>query len=56
MFLFTTLVLFYPLIYYITFPNDRYHHPIEPELLVLAVWQLLRPARQLNRESQGLQT
>ena len=53
MFLFTTLILFYPLIYYITFPNDRYHHPIEPELLVLAVWQLLRPASQLNRESQA---
>jgi len=37
LFLFVTLVLFYPLIYYITFPTARYRHPIEPELIILAV-------------------
>lgn len=45
MFLFTTLIVFYPLVYYITFPYDRYRHPIEPELLVLAV-SLLAPGVQ----------
>jgi len=40
-FLFATLLAFYPLIYYITFPTDRYHHAIEPELLILAVWLLV---------------
>jgi 4-amino-4-deoxy-L-arabinose transferase-like glycosyltransferase len=52
-FLFTTLIVFYPLIYYITFPYDRYRHPIEPELLVLAVWLLapgVRPAKSAKRE------
>jgi 4-amino-4-deoxy-L-arabinose transferase-like glycosyltransferase len=39
-FLLTTLIVFYPLVYYITFPADRYRHPIEPELLILAVWLL----------------
>jgi 4-amino-4-deoxy-L-arabinose transferase-like glycosyltransferase len=36
-FLFTTLLIFYPLMYYITFPQPRYRHPIEPEMLILAV-------------------
>ena len=37
-FLFVTLLMFYPLIYYITFTTDRYHHPIEPELVILATF------------------
>jgi len=37
-FLFATLLAFYPLVYYITFPQSRYRHPIEPELLILAVF------------------
>jgi len=40
-FLFATLLVVYPLVYYITFATDRYRHPIEPELLILAVWVLL---------------
>lgn len=47
-FLFLALVTFYPLIYYITFASPRYRHPIEPELLILAVWPLvadLKPAK-----------
>jgi hypothetical protein len=35
------LLIFYPLIYYITFAFDRYHHPIEPELIILAVWAVM---------------
>ncbi len=38
MFLFASLVIFYPLVYYFTFPHPRYRHPIEPELLILGVY------------------
>jgi hypothetical protein len=37
-FLFATLLAFYPLIYYFTFPTVRYHHAIDPELVILAVF------------------
>jgi len=37
-FLFATLILFYPAVYYITFPQPRYRHPIDPELLILGVY------------------
>jgi 4-amino-4-deoxy-L-arabinose transferase-like glycosyltransferase len=37
-FLFATLLGFYPLIYYITFPTPRYRHAIDPELVVLAIF------------------
>ena len=37
-FLFATLFISYPLTYYITFPQPRYRHAIEPELVVLAVY------------------
>jgi len=40
-FLFASLLAFYPLVYYMVFPTDRYHHPIEPILMVLSVWLLL---------------
>ena len=37
-FLFATLLGFYPLIYYITFPSARYRHAIDPELVILGVF------------------
>jgi len=44
-------VLSFPTIYYFFYPGARYRHPIEPELLILAVFLLsevkkpvLRPA------------
>jgi hypothetical protein len=37
-FLFASLLLVYPLIYYVTFPQPRYRHPIDPELVVLGVY------------------
>ena len=40
-FLFAALMTFFPLIYYVTFPNTRYRHAIEPELIILAVWLLV---------------
>ncbi len=39
-FLFASLLLSYPLIYYITFPTPRYRHAIDPELLILAIFLL----------------
>ena len=34
--------MFYPLIYYFTFPTPRYRHAIDPELLILAVFLILQ--------------
>jgi 4-amino-4-deoxy-L-arabinose transferase-like glycosyltransferase len=36
--LFALLVLSYPTVYYFVFAHARYRHPIEPELLILAVF------------------
>ena len=37
-FLFAALLLFYPVVYYVCFPELRYRHPIDPELLILGVY------------------
>jgi hypothetical protein len=37
-FLFASLLIFYPLVYYVSFPLPRYRHPIEPMMLILAVY------------------
>jgi Glycosyl transferase family 2/Dolichyl-phosphate-mannose-protein mannosyltransferase len=37
-FLLASLVIFYPAVYYVTFPQPRYRHPIDPELLILGVY------------------
>jgi hypothetical protein len=34
------LILLYPAIYYVVFPNQRYRHPIEPEMVILGVYLL----------------
>ena len=39
-FLFATLLGFYPLIYYFTFATARYRHAIDPELVILAVFSI----------------
>lgn len=36
--LFLWLILFYPFVYYVTFPHPRYRHPIEPELGILMLY------------------
>jgi hypothetical protein len=40
-FLFASLLLAAPLIYYVTFPHPRYRAPIEPEMLILMVGLVL---------------
>ncbi len=37
-FLFASLLAFYPLVYYICFPEPRYRHPIDPQLLILGIY------------------
>ncbi len=37
-FLFASLLIVYPLVYYLCFPEPRYRHPIEPILLILGVY------------------
>ena len=47
-FLFASLLIFYPLVYYVSFPHPRYRHPIDPELVILGVYlftQAVRAAR-----------
>jgi len=39
--LFAGLVLTYPTVYYFVFPHARYRHPIEPQLVILAVFLIL---------------
>jgi len=34
------LILLYPAIYYVVFPGQRYRHPIEPEITILAIFLL----------------
>lgn len=36
--LFTSLLVFYPAVYYITFPHPRYRHPLDPVILILGVF------------------
>jgi hypothetical protein len=44
--LFAGLLLTYPTNYYFVFPHARYRHPIEPELIILAVFLLLQAGRE----------
>jgi hypothetical protein len=43
--LFAGLVLTYPTTYYFVFPHARYRHPIEPELIIMAVFLLSEVGR-----------
>ncbi len=49
-FLFASLLAFYPLVYYICFPEPRYRHPIDPQLLILGVY-LVSQAQTRSRTS-----
>jgi 4-amino-4-deoxy-L-arabinose transferase-like glycosyltransferase len=49
--LFAGLILTYPTTYYFVFPHARYRHPIEPELLILAVYLLMQTGRRSDPRS-----
>jgi len=53
--LFAGLVLTYPTTYYFVFPTARYRHPMEPELLILAVF-LIAEACGTSARGQGSPT
>ncbi len=55
-FLFVSLIAVYPLVYYATFVNARYRHPIEPVLLILAVYVIseTREARMAEHNTSTL--
>jgi hypothetical protein len=36
--LFASLIVVYPMVYYICFPEPRYRHPIDPQLVILGVY------------------
>jgi hypothetical protein len=50
--LFAGLILTYPTTYYFVFPHARYRHPIEPQLLILAVFLLLQTGKQSTLQSR----
>jgi len=57
--LFAGLILTYPTTYYFVFPHARYRHPIEPELVILALFLLLqtgkrKPAAGMNADYRNL--
>jgi hypothetical protein len=39
------IVLFYPAVFYVVFPNQRYRHPIEPVIAILGVYLLTEAGR-----------
>jgi 4-amino-4-deoxy-L-arabinose transferase-like glycosyltransferase len=51
--LFAGLVLSYPMTYYFVYPHARYRHPIEPELVILAVFLLSEARLQKPSTNQG---
>jgi Dolichyl-phosphate-mannose-protein mannosyltransferase len=51
--LFAGLAMTYPTTYYFVFPHARYRHPIEPELLILAVYLVSEAVK--GRNAQGVE-
>jgi 4-amino-4-deoxy-L-arabinose transferase-like glycosyltransferase len=43
------VMFFFPLVFYITHASTRYRHPMDPVMLILAVYALAYPARHLFR-------
>jgi hypothetical protein len=47
--LFAGLVAIYPTVYYFVYPHARYRHPIEPELLILAVFLIFEARSRISQ-------
>ena len=54
-FVFATLMLVYPITYYLVFPHARYRHPIEPIMLILGVY-LISETREARRKAWATAT
>jgi cytochrome c biogenesis factor len=50
--LFLWLILLYPAVYYIVFPQAQYRHPIEPELGILMVYIVSQTERKGQRREE----
>ncbi|MGA8762829.1 MAG: hypothetical protein WB562_08195, partial [Candidatus Sulfotelmatobacter sp.] len=50
------LILFYPAIYYVVFPGQRYRHPIEPEMTILGVYILTEAGKKKPKDDPGNNT
>src|SRR3954465_3715263 len=50
-FIFVVSLAAYPMIYYLTFPHERYRHPIEPLMVLLALYPIAEAfgSRQISR-------
>lgn len=45
------LLAFFPIVYYVTYPDVRYRHPIDPEIVILAVYGVSGYFSTSSRES-----
>jgi 4-amino-4-deoxy-L-arabinose transferase-like glycosyltransferase len=50
-FLFFTVLLCYPVVYYITYPGTRYRYAIEPEMLLLSCYFVYEVVRAVRKRS-----
>jgi 4-amino-4-deoxy-L-arabinose transferase-like glycosyltransferase len=51
----TLVLLFFPLVFYITHASTRYRHPMDPVMLVLAVYGLVYPVKHFLKRPRGFQ-
>jgi 4-amino-4-deoxy-L-arabinose transferase-like glycosyltransferase len=49
------LILFYPAIYYVVFPGQRYRHPIEPEITILGVYLVTEAGKNGQKDDAARQ-
>jgi hypothetical protein len=52
-FIFAVSLLVYPMVYYLTFAHERYRHPIEPLMVLLAVYPIAEALRNRTRSTSG---
>jgi hypothetical protein len=52
---FASVMLFFPVVFYITHTSLRYRHPIDPILLVLAVYALANPVTHLFKQFSDIE-
>jgi hypothetical protein len=52
---FAAVMLFFPLIFYITHTSSRYRHPMDPLMLILAVYALAYPVIYWRKRLSGLE-
>jgi len=50
------VMIFFPLVFYMTHASTRYRHPMDPIMLVLAVYALAYPVPYLLKRFSGLES